>query len=113
MPTEAISGHTGTSSQGTEITSWELNLSQEALEATSMASSGNREYVAGLSGGNGKIEGVGTAPTKGAVSSLQLANDNDTFSGDAIISNVQHLTPVDNVVRWTCDFVYTGTITIS
>ena len=43
--TTAVCGTTGTISLGGEVTKWTLNLNLALQEATSMSSSGNKEYI--------------------------------------------------------------------
>ena len=119
MATTALSGKAGSISgiTGTEITSWEVAVTIEAVEATSMASGGWNEFVEGLSGATGSFECVGTKPVQGAKASVDfLLKDSSGaigISGDIIVSEVNTSTPHDGVVTYRANFSFTGEVTVN
>lgn len=116
MTTSAISGKTGsitTASGATEVTNIDVEEVIEILEATSMASGGDREYIEGLAGVSFTLTGVGTKPSKGADASLTINSGANTWQAAAIIGNVRVTAPVEGVVGWEGTGNFTGSVTIS
>ena len=123
MATAAITGKNGTvtgtgapGSVGDEITNWDATLETDLEDATSMDSGGYKEYIEGLTGMTGSFTAIGTPPTTGALTDLELAVSSTAgalkFNGAAIVSNLGVATPVDGRVEYSCDFSYTGAITV-
>ena len=124
MATTAISGKggtlTSTDSSGTldatEITSWEVAITTEALEATSMASDGWKEFIEGLSGATGSFECVGIKPVQGTKSVVTFSIDDSgtlEIEGTIIVSEVNTSTPHDGVVTYRANFSFTGEVTVT
>lgn len=106
----------GTGSVGTEIRKWNADLTCDLLDATNEESAGNEESLAGLKGGSGSLEAVGTCPLVGAVTTLTLKTKSTggrTIAGAAIIGEVGPGVPVDGVVVHVANFTFTGVITVS
>lgn len=123
MATTAITGKNGTvvstgspGDVGDEITNWDATLEIDLEEATSMDSGGYKEFIEGLTGMTGSFTAIGTPPVIGAVTDLALAVGATVgdlkFTGAAIIQNLGTTTPVDGRVEYSCDFSYTGAITV-
>lgn len=124
MATTAIAGYSGTVSgtganSATEIKSWQLTITTEALDATSMASSGWREFICGLRGGTGTFTCIGTPPTVSTVATNSITLDTNTgsggntYSGTCIITSVEYGDTVDGVVTYVAQFTMTGAITVT
>lgn len=120
-PTSAISGKSGTmtgQTGGTEITEWSVTLTGEALEATSMASAGWREFILGLQGGTGSFTCIGSEPTVEEIASLVLETDDGvtpivTITGKAIINSVEHGVSVEGVVTYSAEFTFSGAVVVT
>jgi hypothetical protein len=119
MATSALCGSggvvTGVGSVS-EVTRWTIDQTIEALDATSMASNGWKERIACLKGATGSFTCVGVAPAVGPDASVTFKTASVggyTISGGIIISKVTVNTPVDGVVSFDAEFVFTGTITVS
>lgn len=117
MSTAAICGYSGTiaSSGGAlEITNWEVTLTVDTPEATSMASAGWKERVPCLKGATGNFRCLGASSTvglhAGAIFKTAPA-DGMSISGDIIISRITVGTPVDGLVSFAHEFTFTGDIT--
>jgi hypothetical protein len=116
MGTLALCGLSGsiTSASGTEITEWNIDLVVDALDATSMASSGWKEKITCIKGGSGNFICIGSKPTIGShagCSFVDAAVGGSTISGDIFINDIGVTTPVAEKVAWDAKFVFTGTIT--
>lgn len=123
MPTVAISGKDGAvASTGTpgdvgdEVMSWDANVEAELIDATSFDSAGFGESIEGLKRCAGSGVAIGTPPVQGAVTDLSLqvgqATGDLTITGAAILSNVNHTTPVEGKVEYSFDFTYTGAFVV-
>lgn len=114
MATAAHCGYGGslTGSAATEIKEWTCTLVVDAPEATSFASNGWKEFIPCLKGGSGNFKS-NTPPSGGPQSLTLTAYGGMAISGSAIISNVEDTTPVDGIVTFSSDFVFTGTISTS
>lgn len=120
MTTAALAGYAGVVSGPSgigEITNWTLNIEIAALDATSMDSAGWREYIAGLQGVTGSFRSIKSKLTMNgtAVSlTLQTATASGvSISGSAFLIKETPSVPVDGVVSWDFDFVFTGSVTIA
>lgn len=114
MATAAVAGYGGSiTGVSGEVLNWSCDVTVEALDATSMASGGWREFISGLKGATGSAEFQGaTAPSTGAVETLTLNSGTNTISGAAIVTRVATNVPVDGKVTWNIDFSYTGIVTL-
>lgn len=110
MATTAICGTAGTVSLGGEITKWTVNLNIDTPEATSMASVGNKEFLACLKDADFTFDTLVSCGDVGAETSLSFVNTKCTISFNAIVNSVQTTTDVNGVVTWTYSGVSTGTI---
>ena len=118
MATSALCGSGGVVTgfgSVTEVTKWTIEQTVEALDATSMASAGWKERIACLKGATGTISCIGVAPTVGpdAAVTLKTSATGYSISGAIIVSKVTINTPVEGVVSFDADFVFTGTITVA
>lgn len=124
MATTAIAGYSGMVSgaganSATEIKSWQVTITTEALDATSMSSNGWREFICGLRGATGTFTCIGTHPTVSTVNTNSITLDTNTgaggftISGTCIITSVEYGDAVDGVVTYTAQFTMTGTVTIT
>lgn len=122
MATTALAGKSGSVSgaganSATEITGWSVNVQSDALEATSTASAGYREFINGLIGATGTFTCIGVKPTVSTVNtnsiSLLTASGGTTISGLCIITSVDYASEVAGVVTFTANFTFTGPITVS
>jgi predicted secreted protein len=120
MATAAVSGKTGSvagQTGGTEIVEWNATLTFDAIDATSMASAGWREFIGGLKGGTGTFVCIGTNPVVEEVATLTLKDEDSspsyTLSGKAIINEVSPAVPVDDRVSYNVSFTFTGVITVA
>lgn len=115
MATAAICGTTGTVSGGTEVISWTVTKTQEAVEATSMASGGFKERIPCLIGATFSFTAIGAKPTMGAASGQfkTASAGGATISGAIIINKVSVETPVEGVVTFTAEGVFTGAVSVA
>ena len=118
MATTAIAGYGGsvTGSAGTEIKKWSATIKVTMLDATSMASAGWEEFVAGLQGCSGSFDCIGTAPAKTTTAATLTLKGNAsrlTISGNAMIESVAYNVPVEGLLGYTATFRYTGAVTVS
>lgn len=123
MASVAISGKSGSISGltggGTEIKSWTLNIKVAALDATSMSSNGWEEFIVGLKGASGTFTCIGVKPdpmdqvAPAALSLITKDTGGTTYAGNAILTNVEVGTPVDNVITYVVSFQFSGEVSIS
>ena len=113
MGTNAKCGFDGTTSIGTEVTAWELNLLEDTPDATSMDSNGFREYLACLKSAEGTFDSQVPCGIPGARVGVSFSNDVETITFDLIVSNVAITTPVEGKVTYKYTFVSTGPVVIS
>lgn len=121
MTTAALAGKGGSvTGVGTitEIKRWTCAIRTAMLDATSMASSGWEEFIAGLQGATGSLTAVGDEPppTDGASVSLSLKSDSGdkiTIAGTAYLSNVNFEVDHAGIVTYTADFQFSGTVTVT
>ena len=113
MATIAKCGSTGSVSLGGEITAWEVSIELDTPEATSMASSGWKEYISCLKSASGTFTSLIPAGVVGSHTGVDFINDNETISMDIIISDLSISTPVDNRVEFSYSFLSTGEVNIS
>jgi hypothetical protein len=113
MATNAECGTTGSVSLGGEVTQWTFNYNEEVLEATSMASSGAREYIACLKDGDGTWDTFVASGVVGAHGTVDFTNAKQTIQANIIVTSITLGTPVDNQVTYRYSFVTTGPIVLS
>lgn len=117
MATAAISGKNGSVNIGgavSEARNWEIELTSEALDATTYDSSGWMEFIAGLSGGTGSFESINARIAVGSHAAATFAvTSGPSIAGAIIITSYTPGAPVDGVVIYTYNFTFTGTITSS
>lgn len=117
--TTAISGHDGsiTGPNGmTEVVSWNCDVTCEDLDATSMASSGWKEFIEGLKGASGSASVQGTLAPSTGISAGTLktkSTGGTTLSGSIKIGRVGIGVPVDGKVTYDVDFQFTGSVAIA
>jgi len=114
MATSAVSGKAGVVNIGgalSEVTSWQMDRETEQLDATSMDSSGNRDFVDGLLTWRGSFTTLVFANKTGsqAAATFQVGTaagaSTPTFSGAIGIENEPVEVPVDGVVQYQYSFV--------
>ena len=104
MSTTTKSGVEGTTSYGTEVTRWNLKITTDMLDASSMSSAGWKEHVPGLVGVSGSFTS-NLVLTTGAHAGISLTDAlGIAYTCDVIVTNVKVHTPVDGVVEFTADF---------
>jgi len=115
MATSSICGSTGSISGGSEITNWEITITVDAPDATSMSSAGWKERIACLKGATGNFRSLVRMDTgaRAGVSFKDASVGGVTISGNIIVQKTTVNTPVDGVVSYTSDFTFTGTVTAS
>ena len=120
MSTAALCGMNGTVTGVTgitEITRWQIDQTIDALDATSMSSAGWKERIACLKGATGSFTTIGdegvVGPDASAVFDTKSGAGGYSISGNIIISKITINTPVDGVVSFDHEFVFTGTITVA
>lgn len=113
MATSSICGSTGSITGGVEIQNWEITITVDAPDATSMDSAGWKERVACLKGASGNFKSLVRMDTgaKSSVSFKDASVGGVTISGNIIVQKCTVNTPVDGVVNYTNEFVFTGTVT--
>ncbi len=123
MTTTAVSGKAGVVNIGgvvTEVTEWTLEHNVEALEATSMSSGGNREFVAGLEDWSGTFTTQALLNKTGAQAAATFqvgaaaAAATPVFSGAIIITNEPVATPVGgDTVKYAYTYQGTEALTVA
>ena len=111
MATAAACGSSGSVSLGGEVTKWTLNLNQVLQEATSMSSSGNREYIGCLKDADFTFDTLVACGGVGASAGLVFTNDKDSYTFDFIIDSVSTSVDVAGIVTFTYSGKSTGEIT--
>lgn len=117
--TTAVAGYDGsiTGPSGmTEVINWNLDVTVEELDATSMASSGWKEFIEGLRGASGSASVQGTViPTRGlsAATLKTKSTGGSTISGSILINRVGIGVPVDGKVTYDVGFSFTGSVAIA
>jgi hypothetical protein len=116
MPTTALSGKSGSvgGTAASEIKRWSCDISAESLDASSMDSSGMRDYVAGIIRGEGSFDAVGTVPAVGSVNLvLTTASGGNSLTGVAYIDKVTYTTEANGLVNYGATFKFSGSITVA
>jgi hypothetical protein len=116
--TAALCGSGGTvtgADSATEIVSWSIEQTIDAVDATSLSSNGWKERVACLRGASGSFKCIGThadvGPTTGTFKTA--ASGGYSIAGNIVISKVTANVDVNDAVSFDHQFVFTGTITIA
>lgn len=107
----AICGSAGSVESYGEITKWTLNLNVDALDATSMSSSGTKEYIACLKDADFTFDTLVPGPSLGAVTALTFSNTKATVNFNAIVTSVVTTVDVNGIVTWSYTGVSTGALT--
>ena len=118
----ALSGQSGSFKWETSgvalITSWDLTLDDAQTETTSFTSSGYREYASvGLKSGTVSIAGFldstkGVPLTLGTTGTVDLYIDGTHYySGEGIVKSIKVSSKSTDLIGFTADIQYTGTIT--
>jgi hypothetical protein len=110
MATTAVCGSTGSVDLGGEITSWTLNLNQDVLEATSMASVGNKEFIGCLRDADFTFSTLVACGAVGASAAVTFTNDKGSWTFDAIITDITTEVDVNGVVTFNYTGVSTGVV---
>lgn len=113
MATAAKCGSSGSVSLGGEITAWEFNELQDIPEATSMSSSGSREYIACLQSGEGTFDTLVACGAIGVHNSVEFINDTETISCNIIVTDINLVDDVGDADKFRYTFVTTGPVVIS
>jgi len=117
MATAALCGSGGsvTGPAGvTEIVSWTITQTVDVQDATSMSSSGWKERIACLTGATGNFKTIGAKAAVGATTiDCKTATAGTSISGSIIITKITIENPVGDVVSFSHDFNFTGTVTIA
>jgi hypothetical protein len=121
--TVAMSGKSGTitgagACGATEIKNWAATIVTDALEATSMASSGWKEVILGLRSITGTFQCIGVSPLAAAITqtvpasiALKTSDTGITVSGKCIVNSAEVTSSVDGVVTYNCSFTGSETFT--
>ena len=114
MPsTSAKCGYTGTTSIGTEVVDFNINLLQDVVEATSLASNGNKESIACLKSAEGDFTTLVPSGTVGSRLGVAFSTSYETIVFDLLINNIVVSGPVDGRASYKYSFVSTGEVVIS
>jgi len=117
--TTAIAGYDGSFSGPTgisEVINWNVDVTTEELDATSMSSGGWREFIEGLKGASGTASVQGTAiPARGlsAATLKTKSTGGATITGSVLVNRVGIGVPVDGKVTYDVAFSFTGSVGIS
>jgi len=111
------SGSIGGITGGLEVTEWNMELTVESIDATSMGAAGSngwKEKIACVKGGSGNFITIGSMSAVGlqaGCSFVDAAVGGTTISGSIIVTDIQITTPVADKVAWDHKFLFTGAIT--
>lgn len=118
--TSAVTGKSGVVNIGgvvSEVTTWSMNRTNEPVDATSMSSSGNKEFVSGLNGFTGSFTTLAFLNKLGsqAAATFQVgaaaSAANPKYSGAIIITDEPVTVDVAGVVNYSYTFTGTGVCT--
>jgi len=110
LSTQAKCGTGGSTGFGGEVKSWTFTEDLATLEATSMDSAGNKEYIGCLKSGSGSFESYTLAATIGAQTAATFICEEHTYTADIIITNITTTVDVQGLVVFKFDFETTGEI---
>lgn len=116
MATQALSGKDGTvviGSAVSEALDWEIDLTCEALLATSYDSSGWDEFVSGIKGGSGTFKSLNARIAVGAANATFAIASGPSIAGAIIITNYKPGVPVAGLVGYEYTFNFNGQIVSS
>jgi len=117
--TTAIAGYDGsiTGPSGmTEVISWNCDITVDELDATSMASSGWKEFIEGLKSVTVSANVQGSAAPTTGMSACTLktkATDGSSFTSSAHLHRVGIGVPVDGKVTYDVELNFTGSVAIA
>jgi predicted secreted protein len=109
----AICGTTGTTSLGVDVKNWVINYNLDTHDITDLGSNAFKEYIGCLKDIDGTFMSYDPVGGTGSKLSVSFTNDNDSFSGNLIVTNVKTSVSVDNVVTYDYTFSSTGTWTVT
>jgi len=112
MATTSVCGTTGSVSICGEVTNIKIDITLDTPEATSMSSSGNKEFLPCLKGWSGSFDSflLGTTIGAHASATFTLATGK-TVSGNIIITDIKINDEVAGVVTFNYTFNGTGAAT--
>lgn len=114
MPTtSAKCGYTGTTSIGTEVVDFNINLLQDVVEATSLDSNGLKESIACLKSAEGDFTTIVPSGTVGSRLGVAFSAATETITFDLLINNIVVSATVDGRCSYKYSFVSTGEIVIT
>ncbi len=123
MTTAAISGHTGsvvmTGGSPAEVVEWRMGRGLKALEAVSMDSAGNEEFVVGLRGATGsfKTRKYFATPVTATVATFKTATaaaaNAPWYSCTIIITSDPVECMVNGTIGYSFDFSVTGGVSVA
>lgn len=113
MATGAVCGYTGSTSLGTEVTAWEVNLLEDTPDATSMDSNGFKEFIACLQSAEGTFDSQVPTCVVGGVAGVTFTNDIEEIEMDVIVTAITVTTPVEGKVTYRHTFVSTGPVSVA
>ena len=113
MSTNALCGFGGsvTGTDATEIKEWTITINQNTSDATPFSVTGWKFFVPCLKGASGSFKSNAPASIGSVAGTFIAGATGVTISGQIIINKVTDTTPVDGIVTFSNDFVFTGTIT--
>ena len=122
-----FNGKSGALAVGTEniaqLTSWTITENVDTVECTYMGANW-KEYMAGIREWEGSLEAVYDGSNQGLASALATGStvaiiaypesgDSDhQWSGNAIITSIEHTAELEDVVRISASFTGTGALTV-
>lgn len=118
MATASLAGKDGNLSGvgNAEVKEWSCDITCDALDVTSFASGGWREFIEGLRGATGSFSAVGNVlPTAGSIALLTLQTGDSgapQISGPVILTKVSAGVKVDGAVEFSADFTFKGQPTV-
>ena len=114
MSTASQCGYSGSTTIGTEVLEWNLNLLEDTPEATNMTTSGGyKEYIACLKSAEGDFVTQVPSGIQGARVGATFHNSIKTIDLDLIVTNIVVSSPVDGKVTYRHSFVSTGPVVVS
>ena len=88
-------------------------MEEDTPDATSMSSSGNKEYIACLKSASGSFTTLVACGAIGAHAGVDFINDTETVSMDIIVTDITLTTDVSDKVVFKYSFVSTGTVSVA
>jgi len=107
----ALSGKAGTlNGSGTDIASWTLNYVEDQLDSSHMGGGGYREFTAGLISGTLTLVTNSKTTASGTVT---LTDGTNSYAGTIAANSTAWEVPVDGLVKWTRNYNFSGSITVT